>query len=62
MTKGHSAYCSCNGLFLRKCARLSDGKIRRSVLQKEDDKKSCHFVLTNIVVNDMMNMTRKVVK
>ena len=26
------------------------------------DKKSCHYVLTNIVVNDMMIMTRKVVK
>ena len=26
------------------------------------DKKSCHSVLTNIVVNDMMIMTRKVVK
>lgn len=27
-----------------------------------NDKKSCHSVLTNIVVNDMMIMTRKVVK
>lgn len=26
------------------------------------DKKSCHFILTNIVVNDMIIMTRKVVK
>ena len=39
MTKGHSAYCSCNGLFLRKCARLSDGKIRRRVCKKKMTKK-----------------------
>lgn len=31
-------------------------------LEYSIDKKSCHFILTNKVVNDMMRMTRKVVK
>ena len=31
-------------------------------LEYSIDKKSCHFILTNKVVNDMIKMTRKVVK
>ena len=31
-------------------------------LEYSIDKKSCHFILTNKVVNDMMKMTNKVVK